>query len=95
MGEINAPVALKEQDLLHRLRRIEGQIRGLEAMVQRHDTCHNILTQVAAVHGALGKVARMLEACSMAENMMQLDQTIEWDLSAVRDVIDRVLGRQS
>ena len=95
MGEIIAPVALKEQDLMHRLRRIEGQIRGLEAMIARHDTCHNILTQVSAVQGALLKVSRMLEACSMAENMMRLDESTEWDLNAVREVIDRVLGGQS
>jgi DNA-binding FrmR family transcriptional regulator len=43
--------------LLKRLRRIEGQVRGLQGMVEDDRWCPDILTQVAAVQAALDKVA--------------------------------------
>jgi CsoR family transcriptional regulator, copper-sensing transcriptional repressor len=48
--------ATKEQ-LLNRLRRIEGQVRGVGGMVESDRYCIDILTQIAAVQAALDKVA--------------------------------------
>jgi DNA-binding FrmR family transcriptional regulator len=45
---------------LNRLRRIEGQIRGLQRMVEEDRYCADILIQVSAVHEALRKVSRGL-----------------------------------
>ena len=95
MSAPTPPVYLKEEDLLRRLRRIEGQIRGLEAMVARQELCRDILTQVAAVQGALTKVARMVEACGVAERIMDLSPDADWDLDAVRTAIDRSVAGQS
>jgi DNA-binding FrmR family transcriptional regulator len=43
--------------LLNRLRRIEGQVRGVQAMVQDDRYCIDVLTQISAVQAALDKVA--------------------------------------
>lgn len=43
-----------------RLRRIEGQVRGLQRMVEEERYCADILTQVSSVHEALRGVAREL-----------------------------------
>ena len=48
--------ASKEQ-LLKRLRRIEGQVRGIEGMVEDDRYCIDVLTQISAVQAALDKVA--------------------------------------
>jgi len=60
MAKTDAPTrgytATKEQ-LLARLRRIEGQIRGIEGMVQDDRYCIDILTQISAAQAALDKVA--------------------------------------
>jgi CsoR family transcriptional regulator, copper-sensing transcriptional repressor len=48
--------ATKDQ-LLTRLRRIEGQVRGIQGMVDDDRYCIDVLTQVAAVQAALDKVA--------------------------------------
>jgi DNA-binding FrmR family transcriptional regulator len=45
---------------LRRLRRIEGQIRGLQRMVEEDRYCADILTQVSSVQEALRAVARAL-----------------------------------
>jgi len=49
-----------KQALLTRLRRIEGQIRGLQRMVDEDTYCIDILTQVAAVTKALQAVSLSL-----------------------------------
>lgn len=45
---------------LKRLRRIEGQVRGLQKMVDDDRYCADILTQISSVHEALRAVAREL-----------------------------------
>jgi DNA-binding FrmR family transcriptional regulator len=49
----------KERNL-KRLRRIEGQVRGLQKMVEADRYCADIVTQVSAVHEALRSVSREL-----------------------------------
>ena len=49
----------KERNLT-RLRRIEGQVRGLQKMVQDDRYCADVLTQISAVHEALRAVGREL-----------------------------------
>jgi CsoR family transcriptional regulator, copper-sensing transcriptional repressor len=46
-----------KDELLARLRRVEGQVRGLQRMVQSDAYCIDILTQVTAASNALKKVA--------------------------------------
>jgi DNA-binding FrmR family transcriptional regulator len=43
--------------LLNRLRRIEGQVRGVQGMVENDRYCIDVLTQISAVQAALDKVA--------------------------------------
>jgi len=49
--------SIAKDDYLKRLRRIEGQIRGLQRMVDNDDYCIDILTQVGAATKALQSVA--------------------------------------
>ena len=48
--------------LIHRLNRIEGQIRGIRGMVERDAYCTDILTQVAAANAALSSFTKVLLA---------------------------------
>ena len=74
--------ASKEQ-LLKRLRRIEGQVRGIERMVEEDRYCIDVLTQISAAQAALDKVALGLldehaRHCVMgAEGTDQVDKTDE------------------
>jgi len=49
--------AQNKDDYLKRLRRIEGQVRGLQRMIDEDQYCIDILTQVAATTKALQSVA--------------------------------------
>ncbi len=50
----------RKDDLLRRLRRIEGQVRGLERMIDEETYCIDVLTQIAATTKALQAVAVQL-----------------------------------
>lgn len=50
------------KDLIHRLNRIEGQVRGIRGMVEKDAYCTDILTQVAAVTAALNSFNKVLLA---------------------------------
>jgi DNA-binding FrmR family transcriptional regulator len=49
--------SMKKDDYRKRLRRIEGQVRGIERMIDEDTYCIDVLTQVAAVTKALQSVA--------------------------------------
>jgi DNA-binding FrmR family transcriptional regulator len=49
--------AATKDDLLKRLRRIEGQVGGIQRMVDEDRYCIDVLTQISAVQAALDKVA--------------------------------------
>ena len=46
-----------ERRILNRLKRIEGQVRGVQRLVTQHQSCDDILIQIGALRQALGGVA--------------------------------------
>lgn len=50
------------RDLMNRLKRIEGQVRGVQGMLEKDAWCADVLTQVAAVNAALNSFAKVLLA---------------------------------
>ena len=47
-------------DLLLRLRRVEGQVRGVQKMVEEERYCPDVLMQMSAIHESLRSVERIL-----------------------------------
>ena len=47
---------------MNRLKRIEGQVRGIQSMLEKNAYCTDILTQVAAVNAALNSFNKVLLA---------------------------------
>ena len=85
--------ASKDQ-LLARLRRIEGQIRGIEGMVQDDRYCIDILTQISAAQAALDKVALGLldghaHTCVIGAKAEQQDARTEEMMAAVGRLLKR------
>ncbi|MBQ7473821.1 MAG: metal-sensing transcriptional repressor [Oscillospiraceae bacterium] len=52
-----------KKKLLNRLRRIEGQVRGIEAMIEDDAYCNDVLVQSAAVNAAVNAFNKELLAC--------------------------------
>jgi DNA-binding FrmR family transcriptional regulator len=60
-------VETRKKDVLLRLKRIEGQVRGLQKMVGNGAPCVDVLTQVAAVTAATKKVGMVAVHTYMEE----------------------------
>jgi len=83
-----------KDQLLTRLRRIEGQVRGVERMVEDDRYCIDVLTQISAIQAALEKVALGLldghaRSCVLPEEgQLQSDRTDEL-MAAVGRLVKR------
>lgn len=53
---MNSLCELDKKELTNRLKRIEGQVRGLQRMIEQEKYCVDILHQINAVQGGLKKV---------------------------------------
>ena len=62
MSEVTRGYTATKDQLAKRLRRIEGQVRGLQRMVEEERYCPEILQQVEAVQASLGSFAEVLLA---------------------------------
>jgi DNA-binding FrmR family transcriptional regulator len=85
--------ATKDQ-LLKRLRRVEGQVRGIEKMVEDERYCIDVLTQISAVQAALDKVALGLldghaHHCVMGAAAEEQDAKTEELMAAVARLMRR------
>lgn len=61
-GKTKVRESSEKTELMNRLRRIEGQVRGLEGMLERDAYCTDILMQVSAVTSALNSFNKQLLA---------------------------------
>lgn len=57
MEDANKPI---KKDIQVRLRRIEGQVKGIEKMIENDASCREILVQIAAIRAAINKVGGLV-----------------------------------
>jgi len=84
-----------KDDYLRRLRRVEGQVRGLQRMIERDDYCIDVLTQVSAATKALQSVAlglldEHLGHC-VAEAIAEGGETADAKVREASDAIARLV----
>ena len=48
------------KDISNRLKRIEGQVKGIQGMVEKDACCDDILIQISAIRSAINKVGSMM-----------------------------------
>lgn len=76
------------KDLVTRLNRLEGQIRGVRNMVEEDRYCVDILTQVSAVHSALNAFEKTLLQSHIETCVV--DQIRQGDDSVVAELCDTI-----
>jgi CsoR family transcriptional regulator, copper-sensing transcriptional repressor len=84
-----------KEDYLRRLRRVEGQVRGLQRMIERDEYCIDVLTQVSAATKALQSVAlglldEHLGHC-MAKAIAEGGETADAKVREASDAIARLV----
>lgn len=80
------------KSLIHRLSRIEGQIRGIRGMVERSAYCTDILAQVAAANAALNAfskelLAQHIRTCVARDIREGRDETVDELLAALQKLM--------
>jgi DNA-binding FrmR family transcriptional regulator len=80
--------------VLKRLRRIEGQVRGVERMVEENRYCIDVVTQVTAIQAALDKVALELLSdhaahCVVGAEAAEQEERTEELMAAVKRLLRR------
>lgn len=80
------------KDLIHRLNRIEGQVRGVRRMVEEEHYCVEILTQVSAIQSALNSFNKVLlgnhiRTCVVDDIRQGNDEVIEELLKTIQKIM--------
>lgn len=80
------------KDLINRLNRIEGQIRGIKKMVEESVYCPDILTQVSAARASLNSFSKVLlenhiKTCVVNDIHSGRDETIDELLETLRKIM--------
>ncbi len=82
----------EKKKLMNRLKRIEGQIRGIEGMVEKDAYCPDILIQVSAVNAALNSfnkelLAKHIKTCVVDDIKEGHDETIDELVNVLQKVM--------
>ncbi|MBO4339258.1 MAG: metal-sensing transcriptional repressor [Clostridia bacterium] len=80
------------KDLINRLNRIEGQVRGIKSMVEKDAYCPDILNQVAAANAALNSFCKVLlsnhiKTCVKNDIIDGKDETLDELCSTVQKLM--------
>ena len=78
----STPVAAEKQKILNRLRRLEGQVRGLRKMVEEDRPCQEVLTLLAGIKSALNASGdaifeQYLDRCEQVEQPISPSEIVK------------------
>lgn len=79
----------QQEAMLKRLARVEGQIRGLQAMIRRGEDCEAIAQQFSASRKALEKAYQQMLACLLEEALLTPEQSPAEALAQVRAIFTK------
>jgi DNA-binding FrmR family transcriptional regulator len=82
-----------QRKVINRLSRIEGHVRGIKTMIKEDRDCPEVLIQIAAIRGALDRVARLIldEHLSQCITRASREGNIETEIEALKSALDRFL----
>lgn len=88
--------AASRTELLNRLKRAEGQLRGIQRMLEEGQECMDIATQMAAVRKALDSTYVRMTVCFMQQELharLGLDEADDARLGPVLEGVQDLLGK--
>jgi DNA-binding FrmR family transcriptional regulator len=88
--------AKTRNDLLNRLKRAEGQLRGIQRMIEEGQPCIDIASQMAAVRKALDSAYVRMTVCFMQQEMvgrLGLDGGAEGKLDDLLEEVQSLLSK--
>ncbi|HHV78254.1 MAG TPA: metal-sensitive transcriptional regulator [Firmicutes bacterium] len=86
--------ATDPEKLIARMRRIEGQARGVQRMIKEGCDCEKIMIQLAAMKAAINKAAVSLVGCYMADAISEQLKK-DGDIAEVLEKASKVMSKLS
>jgi CsoR family transcriptional regulator, copper-sensing transcriptional repressor len=80
-----------KKTLLNRVKRIEGQVKGIERMIEEEEFCGDILMQISAVRSALNKVGGIILENYAKKCIVQKQNLLDQSDDALDELIDIIL----
>jgi DNA-binding FrmR family transcriptional regulator len=83
-------------DLLNRLKRAEGQLRGIQRMIEEGQPCLDIASQMAAVRKALDSTYVRMTVCFMQQEMqarLGVSDAMSGEMQSLLDDVQTLLGK--
>lgn len=77
-----------KKNLITRLNRVEGQIRGIKGLIEKDTYCDDVITQIAATQAALNSVAKILLEGHLKSCVVERIQ--EGDLEVVNELVTTI-----
>lgn len=74
-----------KEKIIQRLRRIEGQVRGVQAMLDEERDCREIMQQLTAIHSAVQSTSRIFLQEYATFCLMEMDGNPQPDLQVKRE----------
>jgi CsoR family transcriptional regulator, copper-sensing transcriptional repressor len=78
-----------KEKLVQRLRRIEGQVRGVQAMLEEERDCQEILQQLSSVRSAVQSASRIFLQEYATACLVEMDQDVKMDQEANNEYNNR------
>jgi DNA-binding FrmR family transcriptional regulator len=82
--------AASRNDLLNRLKRAEGQLRGIQRMIEEGESCLDVASQMAAVRKALDSAYVRMTVCFMQQELQTRLGVEDGQLDALTPMLDDV-----
>jgi len=81
------------RQIVNRLSRIEGHVRGIKTMVNENRPCPEVLNQIAAVKGAISSVAKIILEDHLEECLIRAVEqgNLEAEIKELKDALNRFL----
>jgi DNA-binding FrmR family transcriptional regulator len=86
-------VSATKEELQRRLKRIEGQVRGVQKMVDEERDCHEIVQQLAAIRSAVQGASVMFMRQYASDCLMSADRTDRAAREVLIDDLLQLLGK--
>ena len=84
---------LEEKKILNRLKRTEGQIRGIQKMIDEEKECIDIITQLSAVRSSIDRVMGMIVAENLKNCFEHPDKNPEGQAQKLEQAINMIIKK--
>jgi len=82
----------RKKEVLNRLSRIEGQIRGVRKMIESDEPCEKVLPLLSAVNSAVEGVTKLSIACFFQESLMECQEQGEASEEAFDQLVNLLMN---